>query len=190
MTSENQRKHLEKLSNHRVGKKNTKEMEAKRKETFRLKALKRIAASGERLCLKCGNKLTLTIYPSGRKEALCKFLKRSYCSLYCARHSEEFKNRFAIQNNGKLNGNWKGGKNFRENGYVELWIPNHPFANHDGYVLEHRIIMEKKLGRYLKPKEIVHHIDENTNNNAIDNLMLFKNAGYHISHHLRLKKYV
>jgi hypothetical protein len=36
----------------------------------------------------------------------------------------------------------------------------------------HRYLMEKKLGRKLKPDELVHHIDENKNNNAIDNLVI------------------
>ena len=32
--------------------------------------------------------------------------------------------------------------------------------------------MEKKLGRYLKPNEIVHHIDGNKQNNKLSNLKL------------------
>lgn len=36
----------------------------------------------------------------------------------------------------------------------------------------HRLIMEYKLGRKLKPEEIVHHIDEDKQNNHPDNLTL------------------
>jgi hypothetical protein len=39
-------------------------------------------------------------------------------------------------------------------------------------VLEHRYVMEQFLGRKLKSCEFVHHIDNNPQNNAIENLML------------------
>lgn len=188
MISQKRYNHIQRLAIARKGTTNSKETILKRKETFRLKSLQRIKDAGDRFCLKCGKKLVLIVYPSGQSEGLCKLFKRKYCSLYCARHSKEFKERFGSQNNGNKNGNWKGGKNKRDYGYIEIWMPTHPYANHDGYVLEHRLVMENKLGRYLKPKEVVHHIDENTSNNDVDNLMLFKNAGYHINHHLRLKK--
>ena len=37
---------------------------------------------------------------------------------------------------------------------------------------EHRLIMEKHLGRRLSPNETVHHIDGNVDNNDISNLRL------------------
>jgi hypothetical protein len=40
--------------------------------------------------------------------------------------------------------------------------------------------MEKKLGRYLKPEEVVHHIDFVRYNNNPENLYLFKNIKEHI----------
>jgi hypothetical protein len=59
----------------------------------------------------------------------------------------------------------------------------------DGYVivktgvnkqeLEHRVIMEKKLGRRLTRKEIVHHDNEIRNDNEPDNLVLCASAGLH-----------
>lgn len=68
----------------------------------------------------------------------------------------------------------KNGKGrYKENGYILAKAPYHPNANSRGYVAVHRLIMENKLGRYLdKRTELVHHIDGNRENNAIDNLKL------------------
>jgi hypothetical protein len=61
---------------------------------------------------------------------------------------------------------------YLENGYVMRLVKNHPVSNKRGYVAEHRLVMEQKLGRFLVSKEIVHHIDGNRQNNDFDNLKL------------------
>lgn len=78
---------------------------------------------------------------------------------------------------------WKGGRKISKIGYVSFYQPNHPFANHDGYVYEHRIMMEKLLNRYLEPKEVVHHINGIRYDNRIENLRLFFNQSEHIKFH-------
>ena len=40
------------------------------------------------------------------------------------------------------------------------------------YVYEHRLLMEKKIGRLLRPGEIIHHKDGDRLNNNIENLEL------------------
>ena len=50
----------------------------------------------------------------------------------------------------------------------------------------HRVVMERKLGRKLKPGEIVHHIDGDKRNNDPDNLMLFPSVAEHSRYHMRL----
>jgi hypothetical protein len=63
--------------------------------------------------------------------------------------------------------------------YWYLLLKDHPNAGKQGYVAEHRIVMEKKLGRYLTKLEVVHHIDHDQSNNHIDNLELFSSPGQH-----------
>lgn len=79
--------------------------------------------------------------------------------------------------------NWKGGRSLTR-GYVRIYIPEHP-NNCDGYVFEHRLVMEKHLGKYLNRKEVVHHINGIRNDNRIENLKLLSSNGKHIKLHPR-----
>ena len=77
--------------------------------------------------------------------------------------------------------NWKGGKRSDGRGYIKIYKPDHPFNNR-GSVLEHRLIIEKTIGRYLQPDEIVHHINGTKDDNRIENLQLMSRSehnGYH-----------
>lgn len=66
-------------------------------------------------------------------------------------------------------------------GYRLVKAHGHPHATKSGYVREHRLVMEKMIGRYLLPSEVVHHKDENTANNSPDNLELFDSQAMHVS---------
>lgn len=83
---------------------------------------------------------------------------------------------------GEQNGRWKGGRRMIK-GYIHLLKPGHHLARKDGYVAEHRLIMEKVLGRELFKKEVVNHIDGNPLNNSIKNLEVFDNNGKHMAMH-------
>ena len=50
---------------------------------------------------------------------------------------------------------------------------------------QHRVVMERIIGRKLKKGEVVHHIDGNKKNNDSSNLQLFKSQSEHVSHHLK-----
>lgn len=53
--------------------------------------------------------------------------------------------------------------------------------------LVHVVVMERHIGRRLLPGEVVHHIDENKQNNDLSNLQLMTNSA-HISLHRALRK--
>ena len=76
---------------------------------------------------------------------------------------------------GANSGNRRGGKKLSIYGYVLVKNLDHPNADKNGYVQEHSLVMEKKLGRYLDKKEVIHHIDGRKDNNRRKNLQLFIN---------------
>lgn len=84
--------------------------------------------------------------------------------------------------------NYNGGRYKDKSGYILILKHNHPFPSHpDGYVLEHRLVAEKYLGRYLKPTEQVHHINEISDDNKPENLFVFENFATHRLFHVYLK---
>ena len=71
---------------------------------------------------------------------------------------------------GKNHHHWKGGRTIRD-GYVLIRKPDHPRAR-NGYVLEHVLVMEAHLKRYLTEEEYVHHINHKRDDNRLENLIL------------------
>ena len=87
--------------------------------------------------------------------------------------------RMSDSQKGDKGNNWHGGINYKS-GYRRIYMPGHPAEDRDHYISEHRYVMEKKLGRFLTKREVVHHINGNRIDNRIENLELFSSRGAHL----------
>jgi hypothetical protein len=122
-------------------------------------------------CLLCGE-----LYPS--KASI--LTKRRYCSKKCQGEAKQ----------GARNPSWKG-RFLSPDGYVLLRSVAVPvedrelarqMANKRDQVAEHRLVMAKKLGRPLRPDEVVHHVNGVKTDNRPENLMVMDDADHHRTH--------
>lgn len=67
-------------------------------------------------------------------------------------------------------------------GYKYIFMPEHPQANDGRYIAEHRYLMEKNLGRFLKSNEVVHHINANKQDNRLENLIVLTRREHALAH--------
>jgi len=147
----------------------------------------------------------IALYPKGRTKA-CKVIWLCLCdcnntvlavagdlrsgrvrSCGCL-HKETACNNLPIVKHGNKHPNWKGGSFRGSGGYIYTYRPEHPNATLGGYMLESRLVMEGKVGRFLTPEERVHHEDRDVTNNKPGNLILFENDREHKLYHDQQKK--
>jgi hypothetical protein len=75
---------------------------------------------------------------------------------------------------------WQGGYAVDDDGYILEHHPDHPCATKGGYVRQHRLVMERQIGRYLLPEEVVDHRNRDTSDNDPGNLQLFASNADHL----------
>ncbi len=80
---------------------------------------------------------------------------------------------------GPNNHSWAGGKTITTAGYIAVRCSEHPRASSNGYVFEHILVAEEKMGRPLKwfgpghpDSEIVHHLNGDRTDNHPANLQI------------------
>lgn len=87
---------------------------------------------------------------------------------------------------GVRNASFAGGRRISLDGYAYVSAPvDHPFApllpgKNIPHIREHRLVMERALGRYLRPEEVVDHADGLTLHNDPANLRLFADNATHL----------
>ena len=117
------------------------------------------------VCLNCKSEKRCSAYQVGSKK---------YCSRFCrGQYMSGLKGRETIA--------FKGGFTIDKDGYKGILVEGTA-----KYIKEHRLVMEKHLGRKLSPREHVHHLDHNKLNNDITNLVV-TDAREHREYHPRAR---
>jgi hypothetical protein len=120
------------------------------------------------------------IYPTGKdhpmfgkKHSLATRQKMSKNHWDCSGKNHPM---YGVKRLGKENPAWKRGWFKNVHGYIVVSV--------DGKeVYQHRMVMEKSIGRKLLPSEVVHHINNKRDDNRIENLKLLPNQSSHRKQH-------
>lgn len=148
----------------------------------------------ERLCQWCDKKLI-----RNSKYSIKQWESVRFCSNKCSTqwkmstgklklftkghsHSDKTKSILSTKKLGDKNPNWKGGVTRADRFYIKEMV------GHKKYKLQHRLIVEKHLGRELKRTEHVHHINGDKTDNRIENLIVLTKSFHHKLHHAHNRK--
>jgi hypothetical protein len=104
-------------------------------------------------------------------------------------HTEDWNKKVSDSKIREKNPMWNGGIYKTTHGYLMIKFSEHPFADRQGYIQEHRLKVEVKIGRYLTKEEKIHHINGIKTDNRIENLMLFPNDSKHHKFHQKIKQF-
>lgn len=126
------------------------------------RALVKRASAQERNCDGCGKRYVARAWK-------IRGINARFCNRSCANAS-------LIRPRGPASHRWRGGRFLTNEGYVRVADPRRgtaaqTYKSHP-YVLEHRLVMERELGRRLKRNETVHHRNGRRDDNRLENLEL------------------
>lgn len=133
----------------------------------------------EKVCAYCGKPFLAEARKVRRGQG-------KYCCQKCANTALAPTRRRQNQT-GDKNPNWRGGRTIHAKGYIYRYAPDHPRAS-NGYVFEHILIAEEKLGRHLRPGETCHHNNHKRDDNRPENIQVFESNGAHTKHHAALQR--
>lgn len=151
-----------------------------------------------RQCQACGRKLTRQMFGD-----VYLWRRAKYCGMRCYQKAHRVKprpcphcgKRFRPRTNNKqfcsvrcqyLASRRDGNRYLGCNGYWYIKARWHP-ASKDcrGYILEHRLIAERLLGRRLRAKESIHHCNGIKTDNRPENILVVGSTREHFGHHIR-----
>lgn len=112
----------------------------------------KVKVRGTRNCKACGKEFVVTRINPGQE-----FCNRTCSNRHTAKNRETTKG-FVITTKG----------------YVLTLLPTHPHSGKNGYVMEHRLVMEAFLSRFLTANEVVHHKNGKKDDNRLENLELLE----------------
>jgi transposase len=134
------------------------------------------------------------IVPEGRVKQICDMYKSGMSQTQIANllsFGQTTISRILIENGMRVkertrHHKYGGGRAIHHQGYFYVWLsPDDPMAGmrlRNGYVLEHRLVMARVLGRVLLERETVHHINGKRDDNRPENLELRQGKhGKHIA---------
>ena len=112
---------------------------------------------------------------------------------FCMAHWQRHRNTGLVHPNkrigdkyGSYNPRWKGGVIDDGHGRMLVYSPDHPNPSRCGtHVYRYRLVMEKQLGRFLRPDEIVHHKNGICDDDRPENLEVMKQSEHAKLHSLR-----
>lgn len=108
-----------------------------------------------------------------------------YKKAYKLGYKKSEENKFANRSNARKREKscwWRGGIRFTAKGYKQIKQPDHPRADRNGYVMEHIVIWEKINNQRVPEGYVIHHINQNKEDNRPENLKILTNAEHTALH--------